>query len=149
MFPKNFANLWKCAILGSFKWQTLLILQIKIASNSFFFSAKNYLQSSRYKRKLIVQSLLFSLLLLSSSSLFLFLLSFSFVSVILELIEPKKLAFWRLLTRLTTNFEKFVFKNSARLSCLSDAFSRARSFRARITKCLEVVEIRPWIKDWA
>ena len=41
----------------------------------------------------------FSLLLFSSSSLFLFLLSFSFVSVILELIAHKKPAFWRLFTQ--------------------------------------------------
>ena len=41
----------------------------------------------------------FSLLLLSSSSLFLFLLSFSFVSVILELIAHEKPAFWRLFTQ--------------------------------------------------
>ena len=47
--------------------------------------------SSRYKTNSAVIAFFSSLL--SSSSLFLFLLSFSFVSVILELIEPKKLAF--------------------------------------------------------
>ena len=52
-----------------------------------FLSAKNYLQSSYNKR---VQPLLFSLLLLSFSSLFLFLLSFSFVTMILELLGLKK-----------------------------------------------------------
>ena len=62
MFPKNFANLWKCAILGSFRWQTLLIFQIKSSSRIFenvtakwtfcvqqFFSAENNLQCSHYK----------------------------------------------------------------------------------------------------
>ena len=55
-----------------------------------FFSAK----SSPIKplQKLRVQPLLFSILLLSSSSLFLFLLSFSFMSVIIELFGRKNLA---------------------------------------------------------
>ena len=61
------------------------------------FSAKNYLQSSHYKNQ-ECDHFFFSLLLLSSSSLFLFLLSFSFVRVILELIAHKKPAFWRLFT---------------------------------------------------
>ena len=66
-------------------------------SNSLF-SAKNYLQSSHYKNQ-ECDHFFFSLLLLSSSSLFLFLLSFSFVRVILELIAHKKPAFWRLFTQ--------------------------------------------------
>ena len=57
MFPKNFANLWKCVILGSFRWQTLLILQIKSSSRIFenvtakwtFLRPTVFLQSSRYK----------------------------------------------------------------------------------------------------
>ena len=53
----------------------------------------------------------FSLPLLSSSSLFLFLLSFSFVSVILKLKKP---AFQRLFTQMTANFVRLVFKKSAR-----------------------------------
>ena len=67
-------------------------------SNSLF-SAKNVAIT---KTKSATISF-FSLLLLSSSSLllwiFLFLLSFSFVSVILELIAHKKPAFWRLFTQ--------------------------------------------------
>ena len=56
----------------------------------------------------------FSLPLLSSSSLFLFFVSFSFVSVILKLIGPKKPAFQRLFTQMTANFVRLVFKKSAR-----------------------------------
>ena len=49
-----------------------------------------------------------------SSSLFLFLLSFPLVSVILELIGPKKPTFWPFFTRMTTNFTRLVFKKTAR-----------------------------------
>ena len=54
--------------------------------------------------------MLFSLLLLSSSSLSLSLLCFSFVSVILELMGLKKPAFRRLFTQMTANFVRLVFK---------------------------------------
>ena len=47
-------------------------------------------------------------------AVFLFLLSFFFVRVILELIRPKKLAFWRLFTQMTANFVRLVFENSAK-----------------------------------
>ena len=61
--------------------------------------------------------MLFSLRLLSSSSLFLFLLSkclsFSFAAVIFELIGHKKPAFWLLVTQMAVNFFRLVFKNSA------------------------------------
>ena len=51
----------------------------------------------------------FSLLRLSFSSLFLFLLSFSFVTVILELFGLKKPSFSRLFTQMTANFVRLVF----------------------------------------
>ena len=44
---------------------------------------------------------------------FLFLLSF-FFRVVLELIRPKKPAFWRLFTQMTANFVRLVFENSAK-----------------------------------
>ena len=44
----------------------------------------------------------------------LLLLSFSFVTVILELLELKKPAFWRLFTQMTANFVRLVFKKSGR-----------------------------------
>ena len=49
-------------------------------------------------------------LLLHSFSLFLFLLSFSYVTMILELLGLKKPAFWRLFTEMTRNFVRLVFK---------------------------------------
>ena len=61
--------------------------------------------------KLRVQLLLFfSSLLLSFSSLFHFLLSFSFVAVDLELPGLKKPAFRRLFTQIMANFVRLVFK---------------------------------------
>ena len=54
--------------------------------------------------------LFFSSLLLSFSSLFHFLLYFSFVAVDLELPGLKKPAFRRLFTQITANFVRLVFK---------------------------------------
>ena len=65
-------------------------LNERFASSSFF--GQIYLQSGYYE-KLRVQPLRFSLLLLSFSPLFPFLLSFFFVTVILELLGVKKPAF--------------------------------------------------------
>ena len=48
----------------------------------------------------------------SFSSLFLLLLSFSFVTVILELLGLKKPAFARLFTQMTANFVRLVFNKS-------------------------------------
>ena len=56
---------------------------------------------------------LFSWVLLFSS-LFLFLLSFSFFTVILELLRLKKPAFWHLFTQITANFVRLVFKKFAK-----------------------------------
>ena len=58
--------------------------------------------------------IVFCLLLLSFSSLFLFLLSFSFVTMILKLLRLKKPAFWLLLTQMTANFPRLVFKKLVR-----------------------------------
>ena len=77
-----------------------------------FFSAKYYLQSSHYKN--YEYKNFFCLLLLSFSSLFLFLLSFSFVTMILKLLRLKKPAFWLLLTQMTANFPRLVFKKFVR-----------------------------------
>ena len=75
------------------------------------FSARNKIKVAITKT-IIVQPLLFSLLLLSFSPLFLFLISFSFVTVILEFLGLKKPAFWCLFTpEVTTNFVSLVFKN--------------------------------------
>ena len=90
------------------------------ASNNFFFLAKF--------PKWPFEKLLFSPLLLSSSSLFLFLLFFSFVSVILELIGPKKPA---LLTPFHSNFVGLVFKKSIRLDLYFYYFLRASVRRPR------------------
>ena len=46
---------------------------------------------------------------------FLFLLSFFFVTMILELLGLKKHAFWRFFTQMTANFVRLVFKKSARI----------------------------------
>ena len=61
-----------------------------------------------------MQPLCFSLFLLLFSSLFLFLLSFSFFTVILELLRLKKPAFWHLFTQITANFVRLVFKKFAK-----------------------------------
>ena len=61
-----------------------------------------------------MQPLLFFLFLLPFSSLFLFLLSFSFVTMILELLGLKKPAFWRFFTQMNANFVGLAFKKSAR-----------------------------------
>ena len=83
-----------------------------------FFSAENFLQSSYYKTKSATIS--FSLSLLSFPLLiFLLLLSFSFITVILELLRLKKPAFWRLFTIMTAYFVRLVFKKSVRYSCRS------------------------------
>ena len=58
--------------------------------------------------------IVFCLLLLSFSSLFLFLLSFSLVTMILKLLRLKKPAFWILLTQMTANFPRLVFKKFVR-----------------------------------
>ena len=76
-----------------------------------FFSAKN---SKVAIIKLRVQPFLFSLLLLFFSSLSLFLLSVSFVTVILELLWLKKPAFWRLFTQMTANFVRSFSRKSTR-----------------------------------
>ena len=105
LFTTNSSNLSKCAI---FKWQTtsfqdichqrkLLISQNILAG--FFktlpwnepFASNSFFKVANIKTKSV--TIVFSLLLLSSSSLLLFLLSFSFVSVTFELIRPKKLPF--------------------------------------------------------
>ena len=57
---------------------------------------------------------MFSLLLLSFSSLFLVLLSFSFVTITLKLLGLKERTFWRLFTQMTASFVGLVFKESAR-----------------------------------
>ena len=64
----------------------------------FFFSAKVAIVNTKSA------TIDFSLLLVSSSSLFLLLLSFSFVRVILEQIGLKKPAAWRLSIQMTANF---------------------------------------------
>ena len=111
LFAKNSSNLSKCAI---FKWQTtyfqeichqrkLLISQNILAG--FFktlpwngpFASNSFFKGVIIKTKSV--TIFFSLLLLSSSSLLLFLLSFSFVSVIFELTRPQKTAFWSLFTQ--------------------------------------------------
>ena len=61
-----------------------------------------------------MQPLLFFLVVLSFSSLFLFLLSFPFVTVILEFFALKKPAFRRLFTQMTADFDKLGFKKSVR-----------------------------------
>ena len=78
------------------------------ASNSFF-RPEISLQSSHPEKTTRVQPLLFSLLHLSFSSLFVFLLSFSFVTVILELFGLTKPYFWRLFTQMTANFVRLGF----------------------------------------
>ena len=83
------------------------------ASNSFFFISKVAI----IKTKSVT-------LLFFFSSLFLFLLSFSFVTVILELLALKKLAFWRLFTQMTANFVRLVFKKSATFTWQGTAKNR-------------------------
>ena len=82
LFPKNSANLSKCAV-----------------SNVTLIKSK--------------KPLLFFLLLLSLSSLFLSPFLF-FVNLILELLGLNKRAFWRLFTQMTAKFLRLVFKKSAR-----------------------------------
>ena len=53
------------------------------------------------------------LLLLSFFFLFLFLLSFYFVTVILEILGLKKPAFWHLFTQMTTHFVRVGFQKIA------------------------------------
>ena len=72
--------------------------------------------------------MLFSLLLLSSSPLFLFLLSFSFVGVILELMALKKPAFRRLFTQMTVDFVRLVFKKPGRYIYSALSFIRDSNF---------------------
>ena len=78
-----------------------------------FFSAKVAIIKPR-SATIVFFSLSLSLLLLSYSSPFLFLRSFSFVTVMLELLRLKKHAFWRLFTQITANFVRLVFKKSVR-----------------------------------
>ena len=58
-----------------------------------------------------------SIALFSSPTFFLVALSFSFVSMILKLIELKTPAFLRLFTQMTANFDSLVFKKPARYTC--------------------------------
>ena len=94
---------------------------------SIFFLAKNYLQSRHSLLKLRVKLLLFSLILLSFSSLFLFLFSVSFVSMILELIEPKNLPFDAFLLEGLQILFGLVFKKSARY--INESQERSRGVR--------------------
>ena len=71
------------------KWTKLAIIKTESTTIAFFSSPS------------------FPLLALSF-----FLLSFSFVTVILELLGLKKPAFWRLFTQMTANFVRLVFKKS-------------------------------------
>ena len=86
---------------------TILSPNGPFASNRFF-SAKKVAIIKLRKQLLLFSSS--SSLLLSFSSLFLFLLSFSFVAVDLELPGLKKPAFRRLFTQITANFVRLVFK---------------------------------------
>ena len=82
------------------------------APNSFFWSKTIAKVRSYYKNKECNHCVfLFSSFLFSS--LFLFLLSFSFFTVILELLRLKKPAFWHLFTQITANFVRLVFKKFA------------------------------------
>ena len=102
-----------------------------------FFSAKKVTLT----KKLRVQPLPFFLLLLSSSSLFLFLLSFSFFSVILELIGPKKPAFWSLFTQMTVIFARLVFKKSATIYIWKFIQRRERIYSTKSLSGLSVVQL--------
>ena len=108
LFTTNSSNLSKCAI---FKWQTTsfqdichqrkLLISQNILAGFFKTLPWNgpFASNSFFKGAIIKTKLFFSLLLLSSSLMLLFLLSFSFVSVIFELIRPEKNAFWSLFTQ--------------------------------------------------
>ena len=122
LFARNSSNLSKCAI---FKWQTtsfqdichqrkLLISQNILAG--FFktlpwigaFACNSFFKVAIIKTK--SATIVFSLLLLSSSSPLFFLLSFSFVSVIFELIRPKKNCLLKPFHSMTANFVRLVLK---------------------------------------
>ena len=82
-------------------------------SNSFF-RPKTISKVTTIKAKSATIALFLFDLLLSSFSLFLFVLSSFFVSVILELIGPRKAVFWHLFTQTTLNFARLISKKSAR-----------------------------------
>ena len=89
LFPKNSANLSKCSI------SNVTLVKAKSATITLFSSPP------------------FLLLALP------FLLSFSFVTLILELLGLKKRAFWRFFTQMTANFVGLVVKKSARYLIIS------------------------------
>ena len=96
----------KLLILASLMAPTEIILLEKYYikhSTPCFITRWNMHLEVRQKQKLRAQPLLF----------FLFLLSFSFVSMILELLGLKKHTFWRFSTQMTATFVRLVFKKSA------------------------------------
>ena len=86
--------------------------QMDLLRPTVFFRSKTISKVAIIKARSV--TLAFFPLLLSFRSLFLFLLSFAFVAMILELLGLKKHAFWRLSTQMTKNFVRLVFKKSAR-----------------------------------
>ena len=82
------------------------------------FGSNTFFRPNTISRVAIIKTtspkIVFCLLLLSFSSLFLFLLSFSFETMILKLLRLKKPAFWLLLTQMTANFPRLVFKKFVR-----------------------------------
>ena len=84
----------------------------------------------------------FFLLLLFFSSLFPFVLSFSFVTMILEDLGLKKRTFWRFFTQMTANFVRVVFKKSAKCFqrilpiCQSVPFAYGRRFSCHLASML-------------
>ena len=99
-----------------------------------------------------MQPLLFSLLL-SSYSLFLFLLSFPFAGVIFELIGPKKPALRPFFTQTAANFVKIVFKKLCDYQRIRQKGKTTHltkpSEQAAITKYnVWQLSIKSWLDEW-
>ena len=102
--------------IGLFNFRYTVFLCLKSGIKYSLSINYGYLQSNYYKNQ-ECNHCLFSLLLLSFSLFFLFLLSSFFVAVILELLMLKKRAFWCLFTQVTANCVTLVFKKLVR--CIS------------------------------
>ena len=148
MFPKNFANLWKCAILGSFRWQTLLILQIKSSSRIF--------ENVTAKWTFCVQQFFFRPKTISNvaitntnSAIIAFFLFSSFLpprSFFFFFPFPSLMWFWSLSSPRNLPFDAFSL-NWLQISVGWFSEKSAGYLSKWKTKCLRVVEIWPWIKE--
>ena len=131
--------------IGVFNFRYTVFLCLKLGIKYSLSINFGYLQSNYYKNQ-ECNHCFFSLLLLSFSLFFLFLLSSFFVAVILELLMLKKRAFWCLFTQITANFVTLVFKKLVR--CISPLLPQFQVWPSKLKLfCLQSIDSERNLKN--